>query len=271
MLVAKGVVFRYGSHFGGVPHDSVFELQCLKFEACGGQVTGIIGANGSGKTTLLNLLAGQEKPAQGEIRLNNKILSQLGGNERRHLIGRVHMDNPQMLVDDLLVVDHVALSMIASGKHIPLFPRLLLHRRAEESFPAFFKKFFLDIGSLLNRKVSSLSSGQRQGLGNLLGFSVGQNLLMADEGTATLDAIRATEFVQWIKELGRRDNIPVLLASHDLRLVAEYTDKVYILENGFVSEISGFEHRDKQRRLDLLEERIGASMKEPERTSTADG
>ena len=72
MIQMDGIVKRFGS---------ITALDNMNFQACGGEITAIVGDNGSGKSTLIQILTGCLKPDQGVIRIRNRVFRSLTAKE----------------------------------------------------------------------------------------------------------------------------------------------------------------------------------------------
>lgn len=255
MVRAQSLRFEYKT---GRTAAGFFELVCQEFEARAGEITGIVGSNGSGKTTLVKLLLGELQPRTGSIWLDGAEINCFSKDERHRLIGWVHMDSARLLVDEFTVEDHFLLS-IAAGIHgsiaLPFFPKLAWVR--SESFSNIIAQDLVAYDQIAGRYVAELSSGQKQALGNALGFSSRQKLLIADEGTATLDAVRSTQFCRWLESVVSTNSCAAVLVSHDLRLVAEYCRDLYVVDGGQVYEMSDFRDRSVEAKLRAIERRMG--------------
>ncbi|WP_394276660.1 ABC transporter ATP-binding protein [Luteococcus sp.] len=171
-------------------------------------VTGIIGPSGSGKTTLFRVIAGQLAPESGEILLNKAPLT------AQTRIGLVFQDF--RLIDFLNVEDNVNVARNLNG--LPSDPR-----RCQGILKS------VGLGGLESRALNSLSGGQLQRVAIARALAIEPDILLADEPTGALDRKNSDVVAALLHELGERESIPILLATHDLRL-ARTAQRVYSLD-----------------------------------------
>jgi molybdate transport system ATP-binding protein len=182
---------------------------------------GVFGDSGSGKSTLVNLIAGLEKPDQGEIRLDGDYLFSHARNidlapERRHL------------------------AMVFQQAH--LFPHLSVkenllfgwHRRPPAERRIHYAQLVevLRLGELLSRGVNHLSGGEQQRVA--IGRAVLSNprLLILDEPLSALDEHLKVQIIAYLNEVRTVFDIPFLFISHSLRELRLLTDVVLRIDQG---------------------------------------
>ncbi|BDA79087.1 hypothetical protein LPTSP3_g20170 [Leptospira kobayashii] len=110
-----------------------------------------------------------------------------------------------------------------------------IRKTAIENIESYLDRFQLD-GSLLNKKPKELSGGQLQRFAILRAILSGPELILLDEPVTALDALVQIKIVSLIKELNGKDNLGFVLVSHDLGLVKNLCDDLYILEKGRIIE-----------------------------------
>jgi ABC-type lipoprotein export system ATPase subunit len=183
-----------------------------------GHLVAVMGRSGSGKTTLLHLLAGLERPTQGEIvvlgeSLNGKGRSELAG-LRRRLIGLVTQEPG--LVPQLSVSENVMLGLALRGTPAPA-------ARATSAIE--------EVGLLhkSDQRVSSLSAGERQRVAIARAIAADTPLLLADEPTARLDEENALAVGRLLARAAHVHELTVVCATHDPVLI-ELADAVVDLE-----------------------------------------
>jgi energy-coupling factor transport system ATP-binding protein len=181
-----------------------------------GEIVALMGRNGAGKSSLLESIVGVLNPSSGTVRVYGEDPSKLHGKNRRHTIGYV----PQEPAD------------------------LLYHQSVEEECAQADLQADLEPGTtlaFLNRLVPQishgahphdLSEGQRLALVLSIVLSGNPKLLILDEPTRGLDYQAKSLFALALKEYAQELNFPVLLATHDVELVAELADRVIFLAEG---------------------------------------
>lgn len=186
-----------------------------------GEMVFLTGHSGAGKSTLLKLIMRIEKPSSGNLRVNGQLLNRLGKNRvpyfRRDL-GIVHQDH-QLLMDQT-VFDNVALPLVIAGEH----PRDVTRR----------VRAALDKVGLLEResyRPIQLSGGEQQRVGIARAVVRKPALLLADEPTGNLDPALSRDIMALFAEFNRVGTT-VLIASHDLGLIARLNYRVVSLQHG---------------------------------------
>jgi ABC-2 type transport system ATP-binding protein len=188
--------------------------QCdLKIPA--GRVVGLVGPNGAGKTTLLHLAVGLLTPTAGEVRVFN-------WSPATHLIlvlsrvGFLAQDRP--LLGGFTVHD-----MLEVGRH--LNPRWDM---------PYAKDRLARLGIPLDRKVRTLSGGQRAQVALTLALGKRPDLLLLDEPVANLDPLARREFLQELMTAVAEDGHTVILSSHVVADLERVCDYLVILAEGRV-------------------------------------
>lgn len=197
-------------------------LKGIDFEVQPGEFIILNGASGSGKSTLLSIIGGLLSPSEGLVILNGEDMSQLSSKaltaKRLKNIGFIFQSShllPYLKVKDQLVL---------VGKEAGL-----AKKEAEERA----KQLLEDIG-LSHRLISyphMLSGGEKQRVAIMRAWMNEPQLLLADEPTASLDAKRATEVVEMIKNQVKTKGTIGIMVTHDERLF-EYADRMLYLDEG---------------------------------------
>ena len=202
-------------------------LQALKdvtFSLEAGELAFLTGRSGAGKSTLLKLIPAIERPSAGSVLVNGQNVGALKRAAIPYLrrnIGLVFQD--QKLLYDRSVYDNVMLPLAFSA-HAPKEAA----RRARAA---------LDKVGLLGRERANpiqLSGGEQQRLAIARAVVNRPALLVADEPTANLDAESAARILDIFVDFNQV-GVTVLIATHDLALVARYGKRVLRLEGGHLS------------------------------------
>jgi ABC-type cobalamin/Fe3+-siderophores transport system ATPase subunit len=254
-----------------------FLLRCEGFQAEAGSITCVIGGNGAGKTTLLSILRRKASPQQGQILLENRPLENYAGRDLRRMIGWVDATAASSLVDQLLVVDHLALALLDAGQRVPIFHRRLTRERLR-AIDGFDAGLFDDLVDLLPRRVAELSSGQRQKLTIALALAGVRKVILADETTAHLDYRNARAFFEVLTGV-TSGGVAAVVATHDLLLAAEFGKRVFFIREGVVSELRLTAPFSIEGRLKQLRERLSihsdlsstSTNPEPDRSTASGG
>lgn len=196
-------------------------LHQVEFHLAKGEMVFLTGHSGAGKSTLLKLILALEKPSRGEVVVDGKSLSQLSHRhipELRRSMG-VILQNPYLL-PSRSVLDNVALPLIISG-----YSQDEINRRSRAALDK--------VGLLGKERLNpiTLSAGEQQRLSIARAIINKPPLLLADEPTGNLDPVLAGEIMQLFKEFNSV-GVTVLIATHDLTLVATMPYRVMTLRNG---------------------------------------
>jgi zinc transport system ATP-binding protein len=193
-------------------------LEDVSFQVAKGEFVGILGPNGAGKTTLLKAILGLVKPIQGTIR----IFGHSRGGDGTHAIGYV----PQVAHIDPNFPVHVW-DVVLMGR----FGRLGLFRRPARQDREIAWRALEQVGmeDLAHRQIGQLSGGQRQRVLVARALALEPELLLLDEPTAGIDTAMAESFYEFLNELHRNLALTILLVSHDVTVVSQYTDQVACL------------------------------------------
>lgn len=198
-------------------------LKGINFEVNEGEFVILNGASGSGKTTLLTILGGLLSQSSGNILYNgvplysnDKKASELSLNEIGFIFQSSH------LVPYLKVKDQLA----TIGKEAGMSKKEAT-KRAEK----LLKQIGLE--EQLNAFPHTLSGGQKQRVAIMRSLMNNPKMILADEPTASLDAERATEVIDMIKDQIQSKKMIGIMITHDKRLF-DYADRVIELDDGII-------------------------------------
>ncbi|MCL7462167.1 cell division ATP-binding protein FtsE [Pseudomonas sp. NW5] len=196
-------------------------LHELSFEARRGEFLFVTGHSGAGKSTLLRLLLALERPTSGRLLLAGQDIGSISNAEipfLRRQIGVVFQNHH--LLFDRTVFANVALPLQILGLR-----REDIEQRVSEALERVSLK---DKGELY---PSDLSSGQQQRVGIARAVVHQPALLLADEPTGNLDPRLAAEIMGVFEDINRLGTT-VLIASHDLALIARMGHRLLTLQRG---------------------------------------
>ncbi|MDQ6945028.1 MAG: ABC transporter ATP-binding protein [Actinomycetota bacterium] len=188
----------------------VSALRDVSLSVAPGEVIAITGPSGSGKTTLLNVIAGLDRPTDGELvvlgyRLNGLRESELTA-FRARAVGIVFQD-PHLL-PGLTALENVAIAKL------PWRGRRDLEKEAGELLVA------VGLGGRLDFPSARLSGGERQRVGIARALLGKPALLLADEPTGNLDAQTTEDLLTLLDQLHREFRFTLLVATHDPSVAA---------------------------------------------------
>ena len=196
-------------------------LRRINFELPAGQLTFLTGHSGAGKSTLLKLIMMIERPTQGQVFVEGQNLNGYSTRQvpfLRRKIGMVHQNH--QLLFDRSVFDNVALPLVIAG-----FARADIGRRVRAALDK--------VGLLSKEKLNPimLSGGEQQRVGIARAVVNKPPLLLADEPTGNLDPALSAEIMDLFHDFARV-GVAVLIATHDLSLIARHRHRLLTLREG---------------------------------------
>ena len=194
-------------------------LADINIEIQEGEMVSIVGKNGAGKSTLSKLLCGFEKEDRGRILYHGEDIRDKSIKERAEIIGLV-MQNPNQMISKPLIYDEVALG-------------LRLRQVPEEEIAPRVKKVLKVCGlaPFIEWPISALSYGQKKRVTIASILVLDPNILILDEPTAGQDFRHYTEIMEFLVEINKL-GITVILITHDMHLMLEYTPRAIVLAGG---------------------------------------
>lgn len=181
----------------------VLDKVTYRFEI--GEMYGIFGPSGSGKTTCLSLLAGLEKPDEGEILLDGENIQDIGGRKlRQNSISLVFQD--YQLFDYMTSLENV---MVAAQISLPDVPKKELIKMCRDSLVM----VGLD-DSQITRKVTELSGGQQQRVAIARALITDAKYILADEPTGNLDKENRRKIVELLQQIAHEQDRCVIVVTH---------------------------------------------------------
>jgi ABC-type branched-subunit amino acid transport system ATPase component len=214
--------------FGGV-----VAVDGVSLAAPTGRITGLIGPNGAGKTTTFNACSGINRPKSGRISMDDNDISHVSTASRaRRGLGRTFQQ--MELFDSLTVRQNVALG-IEGGFAGPnplshLFGTPPQKRRVLDATAQALE--LCDLVPIADSVAGSISTGHRR-LVELARCLAGPfHVLLLDEPSSGLDRAETQRFGEILQRVVRERGVGILLVEHDMSLVTEVCDYIYVLDFG---------------------------------------
>lgn len=200
-----------------------------------GLITSIIGPNGAGKTSLLNCISGFYHPTRGEIRYGEHRLT-TATPHRVSSLGIARAFQNIELFSGLSVLDNL---LLARHRHLKYS---LLHAlfywgkasRLEAENRGYVEDVidFMELEPHRKKTVGSLSYGIQKRVEVARALTLGPRLLLLDEPMAGMNIQEKEDIVRFIIDIQKERNITVVLVEHDLGVVMDISDRVYVLDFG---------------------------------------
>jgi oligopeptide transport system ATP-binding protein len=216
------------------------EVQAVRgvsFQVRPGETLGIVGESGSGKSitcmSLLRLLKGSGRVIGGAALFEGRDLLQLDEEELRDIRGNqiaVIFQDPMTSLNPTLSVGDQVMEVILRHRDLS---RAAARLRAIELFE------LVKIPSAATRLKSyphEFSGGMRQRVMIAMALACDPKLLIADEPTTALDVTIQRQILMLLKDLQARLGMAVILITHDLGVIAEFTDRLVVMYGGLIME-----------------------------------
>lgn len=200
-------------------------LKNISLEIDRGEFVSIMGKSGCGKSTLLYILSTMDTDFEGDLYLNNRLISGLSQDElasiRNEQIGFVFQFH--YLLSEFTVLENVMLPARKLGK-----------KSTEEiEHDAFEKLKLLGIGDQALKLSSRISGGQKQRVAIARSLINSPKIIMGDEPTGNLDSRNATIVFDIFKELAHEQGLSLLVVTHDEDFASK-TDRIITMEDGII-------------------------------------
>lgn len=195
-------------------------LKNINFTLHEGEMISIVGKNGAGKTTLSNIICGFYQPVNGELLYGGEDLTKWSIKERGEEIGLV-MQNPNQMISKPMIFDEVALGLRVRGV-------------AEEEIKERVNETLKICGlyPMRNWPVSALSFGQKKRVTIASILVMNPKMMILDEPTAGQDYRHYTEIMEFLRKLNKEQGITIIMITHDMHLMLEYTDRAVVIADG---------------------------------------
>jgi putative ABC transport system ATP-binding protein len=239
---SEAIVRVYGVHkYFRRGSEQIDVLNDLSLEVEEGEFLGLMGPSGSGKTTLLNLIAGLDRPSQGEVWVGDRLISAMSEGElarwRTRHVGFVFQFYHLLAV--LNAYENVELPLL-------LLPLSAAQRRQQ----VMTALELVGLADRVKHRPGQLSGGQQQRVGIARAIVTDPTLIVADEPTGDLDARSAEEILNLLCELQKSLHKTILLVTHDPR-AADRAQRVLHLDKGRLVEAGTVSSDGSARRTEV--------------------
>ena len=237
--------------YDSIKGDPKIIFESLNLSIKRGDKIALIGSNGAGKSTLMKLLVGLVKTRVGKISFNNKNINEIDEEEIARYISLVYQNPEEMFIQDSIYED-IAFAM--KEREIADY---------EEKTSDLINRFRLS--DLKDRDGRLLSGGQMRRASVAIGIALKPQVLLLDEPTANLDMATRTEIIKVLEDI-KAETETVIIATHDMKLVSQWADRVIVLHDG---QVIADESKDKIFDNDYVKNTI--SIRAPEIFDLAQG
>ena len=207
--------------------NKITALAGLSLDIQKGEFAAVMGPSGSGKSTLLHLIGGLDRPTEGQVLVDGRIISQMVDDEatlfRRTRIGFVFQFFN--LLPTLAAVENVMLPLILDGRS-----------SAESNLRA---QTLLERVGLEGRRdhlPEELSGGEMQRLAIARALAFNPPILLADEPTGNLDSKNGAAVLELLRQINTEQRCTVVMVTHNQE-AAGYGDRIVHLRDGVIEEV----------------------------------
>ena len=190
-----------------------------------GEYVALLGLNGAGKTTLELCMNGvipnmimAEK--EGSVKIKGMDTDEYPTRELAKLVGMV-FDNPEFQISQMSIAGEIALGL----ENLGVAPEEM-HVRIKEVLE------IVGLPGLEERSPFELSGGQQQRLSIASALAMHPEILVMDEPTSNVDPIGKEEVFAVAADLNKKRNMTVILAEHEVEVMAAYADRVVVMHEG---------------------------------------
>jgi len=217
IVSARGVVRRYGEG-----ETAVDALRGVSLDVARGRLTAVMGPSGSGKSTLMHILAGLDRPTEGEVTVAGVDITGLGDDAlttlRRDHIGFIFQFFN--LLPMLTAAENIALPLkLAGGKPDPAWLAEVIAT--------------VGLGERLTHRPAELSGGQQQRVAVARALVARPSVMFADEPTGNLDSSTSREILTLLRSSVDQLGQTTVMVTHDAHAAA-IADRVVFLADGHI-------------------------------------
>ncbi|ENH2497540.1 ABC transporter ATP-binding protein [Vibrio parahaemolyticus] len=209
LLEVRGLTYSYDGEKNA--------LEDVSFDIKRGEFVSVLGKNGSGKSTITKLIMGVIEADSGSMSMNGQDLNELTIFERSQKVGVV-MQNPNHMISHHMIFDEVAFGLRNRG---------IEEKQIEAKVLEVLE--LCGLSKYRHWPIEALSYGQKKRVTIASILVLEPELLILDEPTAGQDYRNYTSMLSFIEKLNRELGITVMIISHDMHLVLEYTTRSIVI------------------------------------------
>ncbi len=202
-----------------------------------GLITSIIGPNGAGKTSMLNCISGFYHPTEGDIFYKGKKLTHASPHQVSNM-GIARAFQNLELFSGLTVLDNLLLARHQNLKYSFLHAVFFYGKasRVEAENRAYVEDVidFMELEPFRKSLVGNLSYGIQKKVEVARALTLDPEILLLDEPMAGMNIEEKEDIVRFVMDIQKERNITVVLVEHDLGVVMDISDRIYVLDFGQV-------------------------------------
>lgn len=202
-----------------------------------GEFVSILGPSGSGKTTMLNIIGGLDRYTSGDLIINGKSTKHFKDVDwdsyRNNSIGFVFQN--YNLINHISVLGNVELALTLSG--------VGMREKREKAIAALER---VGLSHHIHKRPNQLSGGQKQRVAIARALANNPKILLSDEATSALDPQTTKSILDLLSRIRDELGLTIIMITHQIEVVKDICDRVAIMENGEIVEISTVEELFKR-------------------------
>lgn len=226
LMCAQGITLRFGG---------ITALEAVEVNVGHSEILAIIGPNGAGKTCLLNCLNGFYHPQDGRISFLDREITHLKPHKRAKL-GIARTFQGLQVFPGLTVIDN-----LLTGRHIHMKTNAIQgflyrpwthreemkeRRKVEEIID------FLEMKQIRHKLVGSLSYGLRKRVDLGRALAMEPKILLMDEPMTGMNLEEKEDMARFVIDIREAKDIPIVIIEHDMQVVMDIADRIYVLNWG---------------------------------------
>ena len=219
--------------------NNFFAVNNINFSVSKNKTLGLLGPNGCGKTTSIGMMLGLITPTSGKVLINGNNVNNVN---RDDLLAKMNFASPYIELPKKLTVK----------QNLEVYGRLYGIKNLKDRISEISED--LDLNNFLDKKTGELSSGQKNRVSLAKSLINKPEILFLDEPTASLDPDIGDFVRNYIEAYKSKNNITILLASHNMKEVERLCDTVIMMKEGRIVDRGTCKELIKKHGRDSLED-----------------
>jgi len=204
----------------------VHALRDVSLEVEQGEFVALVGPSGSGKSTLLNMMGALDLPSSGEVWVGERAVNRLNDRE----LAQIRRDRIGFIFQSFNLIPVLS---VFGNVELPLVLQQVAKKKRRGKVGAILER--VGLADRAQHKTEELSGGQRQRVAIARALVTGPSIVLSDEPTANLDSRTGGEILELMRQLNREQQVTLLFATHDARIVA-YAKRVVGIRDGRICQ-----------------------------------
>lgn len=227
ILSIQGLIKKFGNG-----RNEVTAVNDISFGLAKNEIISFVGQSGSGKTTVARMVLGLLNPTQGNIYYKGNDIKNYSNKEKKYYWQNVQgiFQDPYASFNQFYHVEKIL------NDCFKLFDKKPSKVEMEEKICQALDSVNLDPVDVLGKFPFEMSGGQRQRIMIARTFLIEPEVLIADEPTSMIDACSRANILDVLLEIKEKQNTSIIFITHDMGFAYYASDRIYIMENGFIVE-----------------------------------